>query len=244
MTCARPSGRVNPEAGYLNVSRSTRQRGLLNDQPLFGLGRSGRGRGDGRTPRVRPWSRGGTQRTRRSDHAALRSRRERGSSSRSRPPPRGQACTGSGGRPPEDLLENADLTSCPVAGPVTVKRAASGAVSSACTFQSRLPDPYGGAAMAAAGAGLSVATSRSWRGRFTRWCARTVYPPVRTRGVRGAERSHIRQQPRVEPRHVRHVAARVREASSGKVSSQTVRTVRPTSVHSIGHSWRSRSWLR
>lgn len=54
----------------------------------------------------------------------------------------------------------------------------------------------------------------------------------------------VAAMPRAQLRHIRHAAARVRDASLGKASSHTVRTVRPTSVRSTGHSWRSKSWLR
>lgn len=130
--------------------------------------------------------------------------------------------------------------SCPVAGSVTVKRADSGAVSSACTFQ------------AGAERGGDVGHGRRVLGGDVEVPAGAVHEAVCPHGVstgenqwiRGTERDHIRQEPRVQLRYLRHAAARVREASWGKASSHTARTVRPTRVRSTGHSWRSRSWSR
>jgi hypothetical protein len=67
----------------------------------------------------------------------------------------------------------------------------------------------------------------------------TTSSPTRARSR--SLRTQARTSPRVQLRHVRHAAARVREASWGKASSHTARTVRPTRVRGTGHIWRSRS---
>ncbi len=88
--------------------------------------------------------------------------------------------------------------SCPVAGSVTVKRADSGAVSSACTFQPRAVRPLRRVRPRCP----PWAPGSRWRHQGLGWvgsrggCALTAYPPVRTRGY-GEPRENTSARSRV-----------------------------------------------
>lgn len=141
-----------------------------------------------------------------------------------------------GDRPPEDLLEDVDFAA------LTGDRIGHGEAGGQGGGLQRL-HLTAPCFRAATEGGCDVGHRSRILGGDIEVLARTVHQAVRPYGIspgedqqiRGADSEDIRQEPRVQFRHVPHAAERVREASGEKASSHTVRTVRPTRMRSTGH---------